>query len=92
MSKIVQLCLRPVARVASCTVSSTSPHNHPCKSFAQEDKNAKRKNRQWFKKKYCDDDFRDDVSAYYKKHITQEGGCETKDEETGDAGKACCTC
>ena len=73
-----------------------------CKSFGEEDENSKRKNKQWFEKKYCDDHFRDAVSAYYKKHIIKpEDGCETKDEETGDAGtqtdpesnkkEACCT-
>ena len=42
---------------------------------------------QWFKKKYCDGKFRTEVRKYFKGYINAEGGCETKDEETGDAGK-----
>jgi hypothetical protein len=52
---------------------------------------------QWFKKKYCDGKFRTEVRKYFKGYINAEGGCETKDEETGEAGKddsdpkSCCT-
>ena len=66
----------------------------PCYDPKKENKNQERKNIQWFKKKYCDGEFRKEVRKYFKGYINSEGGCETEDEETKDEemGYACCTC
>ena len=73
----------------------------PCYNFNRTEVHEQKKNIQWFKKKYCDGQFRKEVRKYFNEYIT-EGGCETKDEETGDAEtddsepksnkkEACCT-
>ena len=81
----------------------TRPKKIVCYNFNRTEVHEQKKNIQWFKKKYCDGEFRKEVRKYFQEYIKPEGGCETKDEETGDAGtrdigvgtdekQACCTC
>ena len=51
-----------------------------CYDRKKENKMQEERNVQWFRKKYCDETFRESVSIYFQEYI------KTKDIETGGAG------